>query len=115
MNDQRLRYDRELLLFGAKRNAILQLWEVQRYGSDTYGDTDYLCIYGMRPADWYAKGLRILGRTAVECTRDKLGDAIGKDIAAIAALQQATARARVVDPFVGSGNTLYWLQRHLPG
>jgi hypothetical protein len=21
----------------------------------------------------------------------------------------------VVDPFVGSGNTLYWLQRHLPG
>jgi hypothetical protein len=115
MNDQGLRYDRELLLFGAKRNAILELWEVQRYGSDTYGDTDYICIYGMRPADWHAKGARVLGPTAVECTRDKLGDAIGKDIAAIAASQQPRAGALVVDPFVGSGNTLYWLQHHLPG
>jgi hypothetical protein len=26
-----------------------------------------------------------------------------------------TARALVVDPFAGSGNTLYWLLRHLPG
>ncbi len=69
MNDQP-RYDRELLLLGAKRNAVLELWEVQRYGSDSYGDTDYVSIYGMRPADWHAKGARLLGRTAVECTRD---------------------------------------------
>ena len=77
-------YDRQLLLGGAKRNAVLELWEVKRYGIDSYGDADYVSIYGMRPADWYAKGVRLLGRTAVECTRDGLGDAIGKDIAAIA-------------------------------
>jgi len=29
------RYDRGLLLGGAKRDAMLELWEVQRYGSDT--------------------------------------------------------------------------------
>jgi hypothetical protein len=114
MNDQRQLYDRELLLFGSKRNAILDLSEVQRYGRDSYGDTDYVSIYGMRPSDWYAKGARVLGRTAVECTRDGLGDVIGKDVAAIAAACQDTSRTLVVDPFAGSANTLYWLLRHLP-
>src|SRR5262245_25708251 len=115
MNAQRPIYDRELLLGGVKRNAVLELWEVQRYGIDSYGDSDYVSIYGMQPADWYGKGVRVLGRTAVECTRDTLGDAIGKDVAAIATTRPPTVRALVVDPFAGSGNTLYWLLRHLPG
>jgi hypothetical protein len=115
MSDQRAIHDRELLLGGAKRNAVLELWEVQRYGSDSYGDADYVSIYGMRPADWHAKGARVLGRTAVECTRDGLGDAIGKDVAAIVTPRPRPARTLIVDPFAGSGNTLYWLLRHLPG
>jgi hypothetical protein len=49
MSDELPVYDRELLLLGAKRNAVLDLWEVQRYGSDSYGDTDYVSVYGMRP------------------------------------------------------------------
>jgi hypothetical protein len=32
-------YDRDLLLRGAKRNAVLDLSEVQRYGVDSYGDS----------------------------------------------------------------------------
>jgi hypothetical protein len=108
----KLTYDRQLLLDGAKRNAVLELWEVQRYGTDSYGDADYVSVYGMRPAEWHAKGVRLLGRTAVECTRDGLGDAIGKDVAA--GLGPNAAGALVVDPFAGSGNTLYWLLRHLP-
>jgi hypothetical protein len=84
-------YDRELLLFGAKRYAVLELSEVQRYSHDSYGDIDYVSIYGMRPADWYAKGVRLLGRTAVECTRDVLGDAIGKDVGALSTPERATA------------------------
>src|SRR4029077_21026945 len=115
MNDPRQLYDRELLLFGAKRNAVLELCEVQRYGRDSYGDTDYVSIYGMRPADWHAKGARLLGRTAVECTRDNLADAIAKDVAAIAARRPPKTRTFVVDLFAGSGNTLYWLLRRLPG
>jgi hypothetical protein len=110
--DQAPRYDRQLLLGGAKRNTVLQLWEVQRYGLESYGDADYVSIYGMRPADWYAKGVRLLGRTAVECTRDALGDAIGRDVAVAA---PAAAGALVIDLFAGSGNTLCWLLRHLPG
>jgi hypothetical protein len=114
MNDQRPMYDRELLLGGAKRNAVLELWEVQRYGNDSYGDVDYVSIYGMRPVDWHAKGVRVLGRTAVECTRDGLGDAIGQVVAAIVTTRPPKAPVLVVDLFAGSGNTLYWLLRHLP-
>jgi hypothetical protein len=115
MNDQRPTYDRGLLLGEAKRNAVLEMWEVQRYGSDSYGNADHVSVYGLRPADWYTKGVRLLGRTVVECTPNALADAIGKDVADVAALAPQRTRTLVVDPFAGSGNTLYWLLRHLPG
>jgi hypothetical protein len=35
-------YDRQLLLVGAKRNAVLELGEVQRYGTESYRDADYV-------------------------------------------------------------------------
>ncbi len=108
-------YDRQLLLHGKKRNAVLALWEVKRYGADSFRDEDYVSIYGMRPDEWYAKGVRLLGRTAVECTRDALGDAIGKDIAVAAGKAPQTSAALVIDPFAGSANTLVWILRHLPG
>jgi hypothetical protein len=108
-------YDRQLLLEGAKRSAVLALTEVQRYGTETWGDPDYVCIYGLRPAEWYGRGIRILGRTAVECTRDELADNIGRDIAAVVKSAPLTSGVLVVDPFTGSGNTLYWMLRHLPG
>src|SRR5215467_1878367 len=80
-------YDRALLLHGAKRNDVLTLAEVEQYGRDSFADPDYVSIYGMLPKEWYGRGVRLLGRTAVECTRD---------------------------PFAGSCNTLYWMLRHLP-
>ena len=113
--DPRPVYDRQLLLGGAKRNAVLELWEVERYGTDSYGDADYVSLFGMPPSDWYASGVRLLGRTAVECTRDGLGDAIGKDIAAIARTAPLMTGPLVIDLFAGSVNTLYWILRHLPG
>jgi hypothetical protein len=42
-------YDRQHLLLGPKRNAVLELWEVHRYGTDSYGDPDYVSVYGRRP------------------------------------------------------------------
>jgi 16S rRNA G966 N2-methylase RsmD len=104
-----LTYDRQLLLLGPKRNMILDLWEVFRYGTDTYGDANYVSVYGLQPGSWYARGIRLLGRTVVECTRDQLANAIGEDIAGIA----GTSRAMVIDPFAGSANTLYWILHHL--
>ena len=108
-----MKFDRRLLLHGAKRNEVLELAEVQAYGQDSYGNPDYVCIYGLNPAAWYAKGIRLLGRTAVECTRDEFADRIGQDVAAVARRWNSPRRPLLIDPFAGSGNTLYWLARHL--
>jgi hypothetical protein len=107
-------YDRQLLLLGPKRSEVLELWEVQRYGTDSYGDSDYVSVYGLPPAAWHEKGIRLLGRTAVECTRDHLADAIGRETAMAAKSASGTNGITVIDPFAGSGNTLYWILRNLP-
>jgi hypothetical protein len=104
------RYDRNLLL-GSKRNELLELWEVERYGRDSFADADYVCVYGLRPREWYGRGVRLLGRTVVECARDRLAARITRDVAAVA--REATRGTVVVDPFAGSGNTLLWLARRL--
>jgi len=102
-------YDRGFML-GEKRYDVLALPEVQQYGRDNFGDPDFLSIYGCKPHEWYARGARILGRTAIECTRDRLAGLIGRDIAAVAQTARAATSA-VVDLFAGSGNTLYWIKR----
>jgi len=78
-------YDRASLLYGSKRNEVLNLVEIEQYGLDSFADTDYVSIYGTPPREWYRRGIRVLGRTAVECTRDELGDRIGLDVASITA------------------------------
>jgi hypothetical protein len=105
-------YDRQLLL-GDKRNDVLDLAEVQGYGRDVFGDPDFVSIYGLKPEEWYTRGVRLLGRTAVECTRDRFADLIGRDVAAVAAAAPEVGGSVVVDPFAGSGNTLYWLTRRV--
>lgn len=101
------------MLLGDKRNAVLDLAEVEGYGRDAFGDPDFVSIYGLKPTDWYARGVRLLGRTAVECTRDRFGDLIGRDVAELAARATGMSGSVVVDPFAGSGNTLYWITRHV--
>jgi hypothetical protein len=64
-------------------------------------------LYGLTPREWYARGVRILGRMAVECTRDRLADLIGRDVAAAARAAPVATRLAVIDLFAGSGNTLY--------
>jgi hypothetical protein len=97
------------MLSEGKRNEVLALAEVEQYGRDSFGDPDYVHIYGLKPADWYARGIRILGRTAVECTRDRLADAIACDVAAVAKSAADITGVVAVDPFAGSANTLFWI------
>ncbi len=100
-------HDRALLLHGTKRNQVLSLEEVERYGRDSFGQPDQVSIYGMPPRAWYRRGIRLLGRTAVECTRDALADLIGRDLAAAVKRLAPVPGVLVVDPFAGSCNTLY--------
>ena len=74
------RYDRDYLLSPEKRNQILELWEVERFGRDSFGDPDAVCLYGMRPAEWHGRGVRVLGRTAVEAARDPLAQRIAATV-----------------------------------
>jgi hypothetical protein len=106
-------YDRALLLHGAKRNEVLSLAEIKQYGLDSFADANYISIYGMPPREWFRRGIRLLGRTVVECTRDALGDPIGLDVASVAKRMPPNQWV-VIDPFAGSCNTLFWILRHLP-
>jgi hypothetical protein len=81
--------------------------------SIAFANCDYVSIYGMPPREWYRNGIRLLGRTAVECTRDALGDLIGRDVASVA-IHMPLNEFVVIDPFAGSCNTLFWILRHLP-
>src|SRR5262249_38266052 len=71
---------------------------------------DYVCVYGLRPQGWYERGVRLLGRTVVECTRDRLAARISRDVAAVAS-ETTTGGTVVVDPFPGSGDTPPWVAR----
>ena len=73
------------------------MWEVEKFGRDSFGDPDAVSLYGMRPAEWYAKGVRILARTALEAVRDALGNRIGADVARAAATSSQDALFGVLD------------------
>jgi len=107
-------YDRDFLLSAGKRNQVMELWEVEKFGIDSFGDPDYVSIYGMKPAQWYARGVRLLARTTLEAVRDQLGAMIGEDVARRVAGAPTGTPFGVIDPFAGSCNGLYWVLRQVP-
>ncbi len=107
------KYDRAFLLSEGKRNQVMELWKVQKFGIDSFSDPEYVCIYGMPPTEWYRRGVRLLARTTVEAVRDKLGDLIGQDVERVIQNAPLTTTFAVIDPFAGSCNGLYWILRHV--
>jgi hypothetical protein len=107
------KYDRAFLLSDSKRNQVVELWEVQQFGIDSFADPEYVCIYGMSPTEWYRRGIRLLARTTLEAVRDRLGDLIGQDVARVLHNAPPATTFTVIDPFAGSCNGLYWLVRHV--
>lgn len=95
-------------LLGPKRATVLTVDEIREASRALYGDPEHLRIYGMPPDAFTARGIRILGRTAVECTTDPHATAIAEGVEAqMRAL--GVRRWSVVDLFAGSGNLLYHL------
>jgi hypothetical protein len=113
--DANRKYDRDFLLSPEKRNQIVELWEVEKYGRDCFNDPNHVHLYGMPPKEWYGRGVRILARTCLEAVKDPLGNRIGADIAEIIARGTGDQPVGVIDPFAGSCNGLYSIVRHLPG
>lgn len=112
-NDRDRKYDRDFLLSADKRNQVMELWEVQKFGVDCFGNPDHVCIYGMKPAEWYGRGVRLLARTTLEAVSDQLGAMIGTDIERVLKSAPARSKVGVVDPFGGSCNGLYAILLHV--
>jgi len=109
------KYDRDFLLSAEKRNQLVELWEIEKYGRDCFNDPDHVHLYGMAPKEWYERGVRILARTCLEAVKDPLGNKIGSDVVEVVARASGNRAIGVVDPFAGSCNGLYAILRHLPG
>lgn len=107
------KYDRDFLLSQEKRNKVVELWEVEKYGRDCFDDPNHVHLYGMPPTEWYERGIRVLARTCLEAVKDPLGNRIGRDIAEVVARVPGNRAIGVVDPFAGSCNGLYAILRHL--
>ena len=71
------KYDRDFLLSTEKRNQLMELWEVEKYGKDSFGDPDHVHLYGLPPKEWYDRGVRILARTCREAINDDAKSAAG--------------------------------------
>jgi len=109
------KYDRDFLLSPEKRNQIVDLSEVEKYGRDCFDDPNHVHLYGMPPKEWYERGVRILARTCLEAVKDPLGNKIGRDIAEVVTRVGGNHSVGVVDPFAGSCNGLYAILQRLPG
>ena len=94
--------------------VLLRLADGPFVSRQTVARKDYVSLYGMPPGGWHASGVRLLGRTAVECTRDVLAAAIGRDVAGVASSCPFGGGILALGPFAGSCNTLHWILRHLP-
>lgn len=95
-------------LLGPKRYQTLTLEEEADAGRAFFSDPGGLAYYGMPPSQWFARGIRILGRTCTEATPDVTAAPIGRAVA------KAVGRpAGVAGLFAGSGNLMPHIARAL--
>src|SRR5262249_47270726 len=97
-------------LLGPRRHDVLDLDEIVEVGRVIFGAPDGLAFYGLAPSEWYARGVRLLGRTCVEATPDVTAQPIARTVHALLGSQRAMG---VVDLFAGSGNLMLHVARAL--
>jgi predicted RNA methylase len=92
-------------LLGPQRHAVLTTDELCEVGRVMHGDPEGMSLYGIPAPRMAAHGLRVLGRTAVECTSDPQPARIAAAVAALPAYAPDSKTAPIVaDLFCGSGN-----------
>lgn len=90
----------------------LSFFEVMWIGKRLHNRWNALRLYGLKPMQWYFRGIRILGRTAIEAHPDPAADKIG-EVAVRALAQHEYSVVDLIDPFLGSGNLTYHLAQHI--
>jgi hypothetical protein len=97
-------------LLGPRRYDVLSFGDVVEAGRVLTGDPEGMAIYGLAPSGWYARGVRLLGRTCVEATPDVTARPIARTAHALLGRRE---RVGVVDLFAGSGNLMLHLAQGL--
>jgi hypothetical protein len=99
-------------LLGPKRHDVLSLDEVLQAGRILFGDPQGMSFYGLPPVAWYARGVRLLGRTSVEATPDVTAQSIARTVRALLGRRP---RVGVIDLFAGPGNLMVHVAEELFG
>jgi hypothetical protein len=101
-------------LLGPSRTRTLAGHELMEVGRLVYGDADQLSLYGVPSSRMAERGVRLLGRTAIECSVDAYSAAVAGQVAAHGSgTPEPGPDAFVADLFCGSGNMGFHLGRRL--
>jgi hypothetical protein len=98
-------------LLGPQRFHPLTTPELCQTGRIVYGTPERFSLYGIPAPRMEAAGLRVLGRTAIECVIDAYAIQVAAAIAQLCDTQDPAAV--IIDLFCGSGNFGFQLQRGL--
>ena len=94
------------------RHKHLSLDDIYHISDTYYGDAKLFHLFDMEPDVFYKKGIRILGRTAIECCIDAQASEIAKNAHDIY-YTLFSHPPIVIDLFTGSGNLLYHISKTL--
>jgi hypothetical protein len=97
-------------LLGPRRYEVLSLGDIIEVGRVLTGDPEGMAFYGLAPSVWYARGIRLLGRTCVEATPDATARPLARTVHALLGRPEGVG---VVDLFAGSGNLMFHLAQAL--
>ncbi|MEU7163918.1 hypothetical protein AB0A70_04635 [Streptomyces morookaense] len=104
-------------LLGELRTTVLGDAELREAGSLIYGDPERFALYGIPAPRMAAAGVRLLGRTTIECCIDAFTAPVADALAGIQATAhpagQEDGQPFVADLFCGSGNFGHHLGRRL--
>jgi 16S rRNA G966 N2-methylase RsmD len=95
------------------RDKELSLEEILQAGSALYGNPYAISLYGRSPVEYFPLGVRLLGRTVVECCIDQRAEFLAEEAHRVTQSLFPGERPIVVDLFAGSGNLLFHLARRL--
>ncbi|GAB7184281.1 hypothetical protein ATKI12_4112 [Kitasatospora sp. Ki12] len=107
-------FDLRARLLGPLRNRPLTSGQLCEVGRIVCGHPDGLSLYGIPAPRMAAHGIRLLGRTALECVKDPHPALVAAALTdVLAGLPVSGARPVIADLFCGSGNLGHQLGRLL--
>ncbi|WP_372365305.1 RsmD family RNA methyltransferase [Candidatus Uabimicrobium sp. HlEnr_7] len=96
-----------------KCNQLMALEEVLEASKNRFGYDNLIRLYGMSSCEYYAKGIRIFGRTAIEAKVDSQANFIANRVKETVQNNYPNYEISVIDLFMGSGNLLYQIAESL--